>query len=319
MRRSLSSFVWALLLLFFPGPWLGSVAADQSNRAEAEKLLQQAEKLTDIRASGSHSFRLVAHLTIYWGAGRTSEGNYTLFWVSPTSWRDEIRFADFSQLRVADADKLFVYRNPPNLLPEAFRLLGLLDFPNLLRLTPEATAQSLKEGTGKNSGERIVEIPMPGRIWKLIDHFALSSAIPTRVELADWDYGYTFENYMEFHGHQFPRILTAYKSTKTEIKVQLIELVEDTFNPSAFVIPSDAAVLSWCPHPQRASPTGSHELNSFVPPVRGLIMTPVAFYGVIGKDGKWHDLTVVRSVGKQADSYSFWMNQLLQESARRDL
>lgn len=314
MKLTAALAAGVLLLLFFSGPWIGKVTADQSNSARAEQLLQEAEKLTDIRTPGSHPFRLVARLTIYRSEGQTSEGTYTLFWKSPTSWRDEINFADFSQTRVADVDKLFVYRNPPNLLPEVFRLLTLLDFPNILRATPEAKAQYLKERTRKGVGERIIGIAVPGTSRAILDYLSLSSAIPIRVERSGSDFGCAFEDYVEFNGHQFPRTLTVYRSNKTETKVRVEELAEATVDPSFLVSPPNAQLFSWCPHPQRARPMGSYELNSFIRPTRGLLASPVAFYGIIGQDGKWHDLTVVRSAGKVTDSATFWMNQLLQES-----
>jgi hypothetical protein len=302
-----------LLFLFVSGPWFATAIADQLNRERAEQLLQQAEKLTDIRSSDSHSFRMAAHVTIYGSKDLTSEGTYNLSWKSPTSWRDETTFADFSQVRVADVDKLFVYRNPPNLLPEVFRLLTLLDFPNLLRATPEARAQYLKERTSKGLVERIIGIDVPGGFGKIVDYLSSSSAVPTRVEHADLDFGYTFGDYMEFNGHQFPHTLTMYRSDQTKIKVRVEELAEAKFEPSVLIPPPNAQSVSWCAHPQRARPTGLFELNSFNRPTRGLRASPVAIYGIIGGDGKWHDLAVVRAAGNVTDSSTFWMNQLLQE------
>jgi hypothetical protein len=43
----------------------------------------------------------------------------------------------------------------------------------------------------------------------------------------------------------------------------------------------------------------------------GALRHPVAIYGVVGTDGKWHKLAIVKSAGKEADS--FWMNEMLQE------
>ncbi len=55
-------------ILFFVG-WRFSrldpvEAAKSNNQAEAEKLLKQAEALTDIRSPGSHAFRLTARVKL---------------------------------------------------------------------------------------------------------------------------------------------------------------------------------------------------------------------------------------------------------------
>ncbi len=300
--------------MFSFGPCSGKVMAGQSNREEAEKLLQQVAKLTDIRAPGTHSFRLTAHLTIKWPKkGPTSEGAYSLFWNSPDSWRDEVSFADYSQVRVVEGNKLFVFRNPPRPLPEVFRLLALLECPQLFRLTPETNVQYLKVRGKKGKTEKVVGVSRGGASWKIVVPLDSPLELPTRVEYSDSDLLYVFNNYTEFDGHQFPHTLTRYERTKTVLEVRVDEIGEATFEPASFAPPANAKVFSWCAHPQPARPTGLHELSSFIRPTRGLTMNPVAIYGVIGKDGILHDFTVLRSASKGADSYSFWLNQLSQE------
>jgi hypothetical protein len=64
MRLTPLLFVWVVLALYLStlGPW--EAVANSNSNAEAEKLLKQAEELTDIRLDGSHSFRLAAHIQI---------------------------------------------------------------------------------------------------------------------------------------------------------------------------------------------------------------------------------------------------------------
>ncbi len=290
------------------------MAADQPSREKAELLLAQAEKLTDIRAPGNHPFRLAAHITVYWDGGKTSEATYILLWNSPCSWRDELKFADFTQLRVAVDDKLFVVRTPNDLLPEVFRLSALLDFPNLLRPSVEAKAEYLKDVNKKGSAEEVIGLESSGVFVKTVDHLNRTSGVPVRVQRINSAMEYTFEDYADFGDYQFPRTLVAYRSGKVESKVRVEKLEESITDPSLLVALPNARVFSWCPHPQRAKPKGLEELNSFIRPIRGLSASPVAFYGVIGTDGKWHDLTVVRSAGKGTDSYSYWQNLLLEQN-----
>jgi hypothetical protein len=302
MRIILLLVISVFLALYFSGPLSAEATADNDDRAGAEKLLQQAEELTDIRASESHAFRLVARVRLFDEKGQTREGTYDLLWKSPTTWQDELRFADFSQVRIADVDKLFVSRKTPSLPLEVFQLLKLLDFPNLLRFSPEAKAQKLRERTRNGSHERTLEIALPGRSpWKIISLDG-SSPIPIRVEYKGSHFGYQFENYVAFNGHQYPRSLIEFDSNKSLIQVQVQELTDATLDASSLVPPQDARWLRWCLHPD---PARRVDLDPFkvtpIPgPLRGgALEHPVAIYGVIGTDGKWHNLAVVKSAGKE--------------------
>jgi hypothetical protein len=304
----------ALLALYFFRPWSAGAAAENDNQVEAEKLLQQAEELTDIRSSGSHAFRLVARVSLFDEKGRTREGTYDLLWKSQTAWQDELRFADFSQIRSAHVDKLFINRKTPRLTLGVFQLLGLLEFPNFLRPSPEAKALKLRERTRNGSRERTLEIGLPGRSpWKLVS-LDLSSPIPIRVEYKGSHLGYQFGDYAAFNGHQFPRTLIKFDSNKPLIQVQVQELTEVTLDASSLLPPQDARWLPWCPHPE---PARRVDLDPFkVTPIPGPLQGgalehPVAIYGVIGTNGQWRNLGVVKSAGKEVDSY--WMNQMLQE------
>jgi hypothetical protein len=304
----------ALVPLYFFRSWSAEATAENDNQVEAEKLLQQAEELTDIRSSGSHAFRLAARVSLFDEKGQTREGTYDLLWKSQTAWQDELRFADFSQVRSAHVDKLFVSRKKPRLTLEVFQLLKLLDFPNLLRFGTEAKAQKLRERTRNGSRERILEIALPGRSpWKIIS-LDLSSPIPIRVEYKGSHFGYQFENYAAFNVHQYPRTLIEFDSNKPLIQVQVQELTEATLDVSSLLPPQDARWVRWCVHPE---PARRLDLDPFkvtpIPgPLRGgALEHPVAIYGVIGTDGQWHNLAVVKSAGKEVDSY--WMNQMPQE------
>jgi hypothetical protein len=137
--------------------------------------------------------------------------------------------------------------------------------------------------------------------------------MPIRVEYKGSRFGYQFENYVAFNGHQYPRTLIEFDSNKPLIQVQVQELTEATLDVSSLLPPQEARWLPWCPHPDPARPVDV-DLWKVTPipwPLRGgALEHPVAIYGVIGTDGQWHNLAVVKSAGKEVDSY--WMNQMLQ-------
>ncbi|MBZ5539573.1 MAG: hypothetical protein LAN61_03520 [Acidobacteriia bacterium] len=296
----------ALFALASSEPWSGNMAAAGDKGLEAQKLLQQAEDLTDIRSSGSRSFHLAARVYMYEGKDLAADGTYDLFWASPTAWREEIKFAHFSQVRVAIGDKLSISRNPPILPLEIFRLHELLDFPNVLHPNLAVKPGKVKERTRNGSRERTIEV---GSRIVILDG---SSPIPIRVEFKSFHFEYQFKDYVSFDGRQFPRTLAEFILNRPLVQVQVQKLEQAAFDASFFIPPKDATVLRWCPHPEPAKLEDLGALSLLPSQLRDAAHQHVAaIYGIIGIDGRWHDLAVVKSAGKEVDSY--WMDQMLQQ------
>lgn len=309
----ISTFAISIFLaLYFSKSYSVDARPDNNNQKEAERLLRQAEELTDIRSSGSHAFRLATRVKLFDEKGQSRDGTYDLLWKSPTDWQDKLRIGDFSQVRTAAVDKLFVSRGTSSLSLEDFQLLKLLEFPNLLRFSPDAKAQKLRERTRNGLRERTVEVALPERSpWKVIS-MDVSSPTPTRVEYRNSHFGYQFENYIAFNGHQFPRTLTEFDSNKPLIQVQVQELTDATIDESPSTPSPDAHWFHWCLRPEPATLLDAGKVRPNPWPVgNGALKSPVDIYGVIGTDGKWHNLAVVKSAGKRVDS--FWMDRILQE------
>jgi hypothetical protein len=195
---------------------------------------------------------------------------------------------------------------------EVFRLLKLLDFPSLLRFTREATTQKLREQDKNGLRERTVEIALPGKpAYKTI---VLDSVypIPTRIEYKSSYSSYQFKDYAGFYGHQFPRSLSEFESNKTVVQV-LVQGIEDaTFDAASLVPQSDAPWMNWCRQPEDAKAEPDGRVHDIPWPLRnGALQRPVAIYGIIGTDGQWHNLAVVKSADKEVDSY--WMNEMRQQ------
>jgi len=295
-----------LSLIAFETSFGNRTRPDDDQEKQAQSLLGQARELTDIRSSGSHPFRLIASVQLFDGKASAAQGMYTLMWESPAVWRDEIKFADYSEIRVAAVDKLLVSRTPRVLPLEIFRLFALLDFPQVLHPAPNARFGKVKERTRNGAHERTVEM---GRWIVSLDD---SSPLPVRVEDKSFHFGFKFEDYLSFVGHKFPRTLTEFvASNKTLAQVRLEELAEATFDSSAFLPPQGASVLRWCPQPEPARLMDRGDVRPMPAQLRELAQHVVAVYGIIGTDGRWHDLAVVKSAGQQLDSY--WMTQKLQE------
>jgi hypothetical protein len=330
MNRATTLFglfaVFAVLLSAFPTNSAQKVNHDVQNSADAEKLLREAEEISDIRSSGTPSFRLAALVQTPGEKGGAIEGTYTLLWKSPTLWRDEIKFPDYSQVRVARLDRLFISRNPPNASMDVFRLLRLLEFPPFLSSSEPAKEKKLQEKIKDGQRERVIEVTRAGRSWEKI-YLDGAAPIPLMIEFKgaqygsrypykDFDVKYGFEDYVEFHGHQVPRMVSQRVWDVLKYKIQVQELADATLDESDFDPPSDAKWIRWCPHPTPPKPKLLPRIipNSAFPPQfrTGGPPSDVVIYGIIGTDGQWHNLAPVKSEGKVVDS--FWIHELLRES-----
>ena len=314
MTMKLNSMLGIAVFLVFcsSGPFSREVIADNDNQADAEKLLREAEEFTDIRATGSHAFHMAAHVKVFDEKAQVTEGTYSLVWKGPTDWQDKLQLGTFSQERTDVVDKLFISRSATSFTLEISHLLKLLDFPGILRFSPDAKAQKLHNRIRNGSREREIELALPGRsAWKTI-FLVESSATPTRVEYKGSHFGYRFENYEPFDGHQFPHLLVEFDSDKPLIQIQVQELIEATTDDSTIAPSPNARWYLWCPHPKPITSLDAGKVFPIPWPLRGEPMKrPVAIYGVEGTDGKWHNLAVVKSGGKEVDEY--WMDVMRQQ------
>ena len=297
------------LALYFANPYCGGTGAEGDTREELERRLQRARDLTDIRSAGSPSFRLAARVRLFDLNDDAVEGSYVLIWRSPTAWQDDLKTKDFSQVRVADGNKLYFSRTPPTLFPGVFQILRLLEFPNNLNLVPREKPQDLREKKGKHAEALKIEI-RTGRDSRRIVTLEEKDGLPTRLEVIGSMFSttYDFGDFISLGQHKFPRLLREELAGVPTLRVEVQSLAE--MNPDANSIspPQDSRWLPWCPDavPARLlNPTSAF----IVPPSFGPVQ-PGAIYGIIGPDGRWHNISVVKSAGKDMDAY---MLKLLSE------
>jgi hypothetical protein len=295
----------------------------------AGELLQQAEQLIDIRSGNAPSFRLTALVEVYDEKHRKKGGKYTLLWNSPTIWKEEITFPDYSQIRLGRINKQLISRNPPTPSEPVYRIGHLMDFADFLRLGLRDQIGGLHERTKYGLAERRVDITEAGvRPWKMV-YFSGSAPVPIRLEYKsstldvryspsragsskEFDLRFELQDYMEFHGLQFPRTLRRFESNALKDQIQVQEWTEATFRESDFAPPDDSHWINWCPHmtPPRLETTllmtpdlpFPPQLRTGGPPSR------VVVYGIIGTDGHWHNIEAVKSEGTLVDS--FWISQM---------
>jgi hypothetical protein len=302
--------VFVLMVIASLGYLTPTVMAQKPAIVEAEKLRLEAQNLTDIRSEGSHSFRLTAQIRSVEDKDQAVEGSYELRWQQPTAWREEIKFAGYSQTRIALADKIYITRSAPALPYEVFKFLQMMEFPNLLRLTDEEKIVKLGEHNEKGVHERVIEVVSTRYKDTEKLYFDSSTPIPTRVAMSESSRPlFFFKDFADFHGHLFPHTLSELAPyVKFEIEVR--DLADEDYSNSEIAPAPNTSWLHWCPHPEPAK---------YIAPERPKIYTlpehpskfSSAVYGIIGPDGQVHNVAVTKSVTPELDAY--WKSELLQD------
>lgn len=82
-------------------------ASASNKEAEGNSLVSRSDQLSDIRAEGSPAFRLRLRFKIIKEDGSAVDGTYLETWVSKTQWRRETTLGDFRRAEVASGKKIW--------------------------------------------------------------------------------------------------------------------------------------------------------------------------------------------------------------------
>src|SRR3981081_1757629 len=95
-----SSIVLLLAYLFVAN---ASRCAAPEASISSDALISRA-RFQQLWDEGTPPMQMRAELEVAGADGTMSRGDYTLEWVSPSQWREQIHFANYERLRVRDAN-----------------------------------------------------------------------------------------------------------------------------------------------------------------------------------------------------------------------
>jgi TonB family protein len=122
--------------------------AAKEDTANAEALISRARLQEEIWTAGTPPMLMRAEVQVSDAKGALVHGDYTFNWVSPSQWREEIRFGSYERLRVRDA-KGYWQKSRLNYQPETiFHLDTMLHLKDAVKV---GSKQSL--GKVKNRGK----------------------------------------------------------------------------------------------------------------------------------------------------------------------
>lgn len=279
------------------------LSASDTAAEEGAALMAKARELLNIRAPESPPFRLRATVRATGTSGRSSEGSYELLWSSPTRWREEVRFPDFTQVRVGDEGKFWQKRNLEYLPPPIWDLLDTLDMRSRLQLREGEKVRKCKDRKRKNVHLRCVQLTGKDRGSRELC-FAQD-----RGNLVREDYGaggYEYEDYLSLEKNTFPRVIrTSGGLTRIELRVEELTHL-GAVDESIFIPPPDAQPWGWCPEPKRPRRLTPHAPMDPVDHPR----SEVVAYATIDVDGK---LTNIKVLGSTSQAFERTMLEIWQK------
>jgi hypothetical protein len=151
--------------------------------------------------------------------------------------------------------------------------------------------------------EKPIKAVIQDKVWWTV-YLDNAASVPTHIESSTRKTRFVYQDYMIFAGHQFPRLLMGTSADSQSIRMQVQELATSAYKPDVFVPPPDAPFVGGCRNATPAKPVQRGGTVNIPWPLRTgpAPKKHVVVYGMIGTDGLWRNLTVVKSAGKEADA-----------------
>jgi TonB family protein len=273
-------------------------AKDKSISAEA---LVARARSAEVWAEGTPPMSLKAELQVAGANGTIAQGDYNFDWVSPTEWREEIRFANYERLRVRDANGYWqkgTLDYQPALIQE---LSGILYLKDVLRVRSMETFGRVKNRERDGLQQKCVEMnssKFTVRVLCFDDRNGTLSAIenpqvehqsPPQISHIE------FGDFRLVGGRLIPCDIRALKDGKVITTVKTLEITEiKEVNRALFNPPANSVLWPQCDDIRDAEVVDRVPVK-YSPPagISGAAHVSVV-YAVVEADGSLSHLTVIR-------------------------
>ncbi len=272
-------------------------AKDTAARAQAAELFAKALTVSDIRAPGSPPFELRGTINIQATQKTNVTGTYLLKWVSPTKWREEIGFHNYTRVRVGGDNEYSQTRTTPYEVAPIFQLERGLDFLRALHVwsNPAAIA-ALKEVKLHHERAKGTDLDcvalIPGEKYLVLDY---CFDPVTGTEISSQPGPDEYSGFISFDGKYFPRSIRAedlFDLPVTFIVNSLSPLTK--IDVEDFQAPQDSTIWQSCENPDRF-PIAKHTIYPKYPMAERSLQLDgtVVLYGLIGVEGRLSNLKVL--------------------------
>jgi len=245
------------------------------------------------------SFHLQAKIKLSQDKGAETEGSYLLVWASPAHWREEFAFSDFNQVRVSGQGGIWEKREPSYLSLRVWQLMQALAFYGRLDLQREESAAKIRVKKRNGASLRCIEIMIHDHDMAVRELcFSADAAQLVSEHYVPSDRTYEFSDYLGVGTKFFPRHVRVYDGKTLAADFSVAELKEaNNISSELFENPAQAEWRAWCASPEAGGDPLTRIYSRFVQK-KG----EATLYGVIGVDGLWHGLHVLKPGGPDHDS-----------------
>jgi len=284
--------LFAIVSLVFSGS-----ASAEDKKEIGQRLLDNAQKLSDIRAEGSHAFRMEVKFRITSKSpAKETEGKYAEIWVSKVKWHREVETPSFHRLEVGLSPYSSSYLDSGSDQPDTLSDRMLLRFP---QSSPEI--RDVSEGEVSGVKTTCVESKELGA--KNLDCVDPSTGVFLLREIHYHGSGVetcSYRDYQKFRELMFPRSVHCVKKPGDEIELTIATLAAETApDESLFAKPPGAVEIGHCP--SRVTPPKLTYNPEPKYPAHGQENVTAVLSTVVGVEGKPGDLRVTNSAGKDFD------------------
>jgi len=291
-----------LLLFFAITSWPPAAAAKDNKQQEAEALLAKARELSDIRCDGCPPFKLRALIRYTFPEQAPQAGEYLLLWRNRQNWSEHINLSGFDRIRVREGETVWrmgTSEYDPFLIDHTALMMG-----RRTELTVESSEEASKIHEHAERGMTVscLEVrPRVGSGRRLC--FDPDRGFLLRTEYSGlFSDRSVFSDYRPASGKFYPRLFTESQKGTTVATATVEEWKEASEEELRLVVrPSGSAPEPKCDGPgSEPAKLLSHPLPPYPTSARTRgIMGKITVYAVVGRDGRLHNLTVLKSPDRE--------------------
>jgi TonB family protein len=278
---------------------LSAMSAPKDQSPSGDTLISQARSL-EVWAEGTPAVRMRGQIEVS-GTNQVAQGDYAVNWVSPSQWREEIRFPNYQRTRIRDARGYWQNASldyQPYLI---YLLTDLLDLKTVLSVSPKETLGKVKTRQKDGVQQKCVDLNMTNETNRVFCFDDKSGAL-VAIDYAQHEHGnppelsrIEYKDFRSVAGKLIPYDRRALRNGKTIASVKVSEVNElNPVNAAEFTPPPSAELWPQCDGMQEADITGRIAPNYPEAARHNREMGRVILYGVVETDGTSSHLLVIK-------------------------
>jgi TonB family protein len=300
-------------VLIFACMFLGCAAwcAAKEEQESPQALISRARLEEDMWAEGSPPILMRADLQVPDAKGTLVHGDYTLDWVSPSRWREVIRFGNYERFRVRD-ERGYWQKNGLSYQPEfSFQLDTMLHPKDVLRVRSKQTLGKVRNRDKDGGRQKCAEVKWTIGTDRIMCFDEATGALVSieyprgenqnPPEISRIEYG----SFKTVGGKLVPYEIRAMKDRKVIASVKVLEIAKITQENSAlFDVPVNSEFWAQCDDLQDAELV-DHVQPRFPASARANHESGrVTLYAVVEADGSLSHMAVIHRATADLDAAS---------------